>query len=98
MDNLNNGSIVDFSQIEDYQKAAKDFANPDYYDQFIRSRKNKDDFFTDRESAILFGIPANVIEGVLVGREYERDNNRLSEIKSLLPNCYICNLEGKVIR
>lgn len=26
MDNLNNGSIVEFSQIEDYQKAAKDFA------------------------------------------------------------------------
>jgi len=50
------------------------------------------------ESTILFGIPANMIEGVLVGREYERDNNKLSEIKSLLPNCFICNLEGKVIR
>ncbi len=26
MDNLNNGSVVDFSQIKDYQQAAKDFA------------------------------------------------------------------------
>ena len=58
---------------------------------------NKDDFFTDRESAILFGIPANFIEGILVGRTYENDKNILEEIKLLLPNCYICNLDGKVI-
>ena len=54
-------------------------------------------FFTDRESAILFGIPANFIEGILVGRTYENDKNILEEIKLLLPNCYICNLDGKVI-
>lgn len=76
----------------------KDFVNPDYYDKFIKNRKNKDDFFTDRESAILFGIPSNLIEGILVGRNYEKDNKILNEIKSLLPNCYICNLDGKIIR
>ena len=58
---------------------------------------NKDDFFTDRESAILFGIPSNLIEGILVGRKHEKDNKILNEIKKLLPNCYICNLDGKVI-
>ena len=76
----------------------KEFVNEHYYEQFIIDRLNKDDFFTDRESAILFGIPSNLIEGILVGREYEKDNNMLNEIKELLPNSYICNLDGKVIR
>lgn len=75
----------------------KEFVNPDYYEKFIIDRKNKDDFFTDRESAILFGLPANLIEGILVGREYEKDQSKLNEIKKILPNAYICNLEGKVI-
>ena len=78
-------------------KEVKEFVNPDYYDRFIIDRKNKDDFFTDRESAILFGIPSNMIEGILVGRIYEKDDTKLKEIKQLLPNSYICNLDGKVI-
>ena len=80
------------------EKNVKEFVNPDYYERFIRDRLNKDDFFTDRESAILFGVPANFIEGILMGRAYEKDYNILKEIKELLPNCYICNLDGKVIR
>ena len=64
---------------------------------FLKGRNNKDDFFTDRESALLFGIPSSMITGILVGRKYEKDNNILKEIKNLLPNCYICNLDGKVI-
>lgn len=75
----------------------KAFVNPYYYKKFIKERKEKDDFFTDRESAILFGVPSNLIEGILVGRIYEKDNKVLNEIKELLPNCYICNLDGKVI-
>ena len=75
----------------------KEFVNKDYADRFIIDRKNKDDFFTDRESAILFGIPSDAIEGILVGRKYENDSEILKEIKELLPNCYICNLDGKVI-
>ena len=75
----------------------KEFVNPDYYEKFIVDRKDKDDFFTDRESAILFGVPSNLIEGILVGREYEKDQSKLKEIKKLIPNAYICNLDGKVI-
>lgn len=75
----------------------KDFVNEKFYLDFINLRKNKDDFFTDRESAILFGIPSCLIEGILVGRKYEKNNNILNEIKQLLPNCYICNLDGIVI-
>lgn len=90
------GDILNPNNINDTD--AKEFVNEHYYEQFIIDRLNKDDFFTDRESAILFGIPSNLIEGILVGREYEKDNNILNEIKELLPNSYICNLDGKVIK
>lgn len=53
--------------------------------------------FHSRASTILFRLPANLIEGILVGREYEKDQSKLNKIKELLPNAYICNLEGKVI-
>ena len=89
------GDILNPSFISDYD--VKEFVNETYYDRFIIERKNKDDFFTDRESAILFGLPSNLIEGILVGRKYEKDLDILKEIKSLLPNCYICNLDGVVI-
>ena len=52
----------------------KEFVNEYYYDQFIIDRKNKDDFFKDRESSIIFGIPACFIEGIIVGRIYEFNN------------------------
>ena len=90
------GDILNLSIIND--EDVKEFINPDYYDKFLKQRKNKDDFFTDRESAIIFGIPSCFIEGILVGRKYEKDDNILKVIKELLPNAYICNLDGMVIR
>ena len=89
------GDILEPQNIDD--ELVQYFVSEKYYPQFIIDRKNKDDFFTDRESAILFGIPANFIEGILVGRVYEKDHKTLDEIKSLVPNAYICNLDGKVI-
>ena len=90
------GDILNPDVIND--RDVKEFVNENYYDRFIIDRREKDDFFTDRESAVLFGIPANFIEGILVGRDYENNIQILSEIKQLLPNCYICNLDGKVIK
>lgn len=87
--------ILDAKNIND--EDVKDFVNSDYYDYFIKARLNKDIYFTNRESAVLFGIPSNFIEGILVGREYEGKPEILSQIKELLPNAYICNLSGKVI-
>ena len=75
----------------------KPFVGEWYYERFLKDRKAKDDFFTDRESAVIFGLPSCFIEGILVGRKYEQDNDMLNKIKTLLPNCYICNLDGKVI-
>lgn len=93
--NLLAGDILETNNVND--KDVQPFVNNHYYEQFIIDRKNKDDFFTDRESAILFGISSNFIEGILVGRTYEKNNKILEKIKELLPNCYICNLDGKVI-
>lgn len=93
---LLNGDVLNLNLINDND--VKEFINPDYYEKFIKQRKNKDDFFTDRESAIIFGIPSCFIEGILVGRKYEKDDNILKVIKELLPNVYICNLDGVVIR
>lgn len=79
-------------------KDLKEFVHPDVYDSFfVPNRKNKDIFFTDRESAILFWIPAVLIEWILVWREYEKDKKILKKTKELLPYAYICNLDGKVI-
>ena len=45
----------------------------------------------------MFGLPPTLIEGVFVGRIIENDKKALEHIKSKLPECYICNLDGKVI-
>ena len=89
------GDILDTNNFDD--ELVKDFVNPDYYEKFIKERAKKNDFFTNRESAVLFGIPSNLIEGVLVGENYEKDQNVLKEVKEILPNGCICNLEGTVI-
>ena len=52
---------------------------------------------TDHELSIIFGLPSNLIEGILVGRLLEKNVPILEEIKSIFQNCYICNLDGKVI-
>lgn len=68
-----------------------------YNDKFLDERKNKNASTTDRESSIMFGLPSSLIEGVLVGRKIEHEKESLDYIKKRLPECYICNLDGKVI-
>ena len=68
-----------------------------YYEKFLKERFNRTAMSTDRESAIIFGLPPRLIEGVFVGRELEQDKESLNYIKEKLPDCYICNLDGKVI-
>ena len=56
-----------------------------------------DNYETGREKAILYGMPSNLIEGILVNREIEEDSNKLKIIKEQFSYCYICNIDGKVI-
>ena len=54
------------------------------------------DFFL-RADYLIYGIPKCCIEGILVGRNLARDKDNLNKLKVLFSNCYICNLDGKVI-
>jgi len=79
------------------EETLKEFLDYRYYEKFLYERFNRDSTTTDRESAIMFGLPNRLIEGVLVGRKVEENKEYLEHIKSKLPDCYICNLDGKVI-
>ena len=75
----------------------KDFLDYRYYPKFLDLRLKRDASTTDRESAIIFGLPSTLIEGILVGRKLENNKEVLKYIQSKLLDCYICNLDGKVI-
>ncbi len=80
------------------KEVLESFLDYRYVDTFInKDRINRDASTTDRESAIMFGLPSTLIEGVFVGRKIEKDEETLKYIKKKLPDCYICNLDGKVI-
>ena len=79
------------------EEVLKPFLDYRYYSNFLEERFKRDASTTDRESAIMFGLPVSLVEGVFVGRKIEKDSNALRHIKSKLPDCYICNLDGKVI-
>ena len=74
------------------------FLDSRYAEKFMQEdRFHRDATTTDRESAIMFGLPTKLIEGIFVGRKIEKDLKSLEYIHSQLPDCYICNLDGKVI-
>ena len=68
-----------------------------FYTKYIYCEK-RTPLTTNRESAILFGMPSCFIEGILVSREYENDDNKIKDLKTKFPNCYIANLDGVVIK
>lgn len=87
----------DVWNIELAEEELKEFLDYRYYENFLKERVNRTAQTTDRESAIMFGLPATLIEGVLVGRKLEQDKDSLKHIKEKLPDCYICNIDGKII-
>lgn len=79
------------------EETLREFLDYRYFPEFVNLRFEKDATTTDRESAIMFGLPIKLIEGIFVGRKIENDKVSLDYIKSKLPHCYICNLDGKII-
>ena len=86
---------ADVYKFKNSREVLKYFVVEDMLDKFMNEKV--DSFMTDRESAIFFGLPTCLIEGVLVGRKLEKDNKSLEYIKNKLPDCYICNLDGVVV-
>ncbi len=68
-----------------------------YYDKYLKKGKY-DAHDNDRETAIMFGAPQELIEGIIVNREIEKDELALSKIKESFPTKYICGIDGKVIK
>ena len=68
-----------------------------FYKKYMITRKF-DNYETGREKAIIYGIPESMFNGIIVSRKYEGDEKILDIIKEKFPNCYIANLDGKVIR
>ena len=79
------------------EETVKPFIDYRYIEKFLKERHNRNAMTTDRETAIMFGLPPSLIEGVFVGRRIENNQDTLNYIKEKLPDCYICNLDGKVI-
>lgn len=74
-----------------------------HFNMFFAKRKkdeekNKTLTFANRASYVIFGMNKCFIEGVIVGRKAEKSKTQLDKVKKLFPNCYIANLDGKVIR
>lgn len=87
----------DLWQLKEDDDVLEPFFDERYFPKFLEERKNRTALTTDREVAIPFGLPSSLIEGVFVGRKIENDKNALIEIKKRLPECYIVNLDGKII-
>lgn len=81
----------------DYDKSISKHFNK----YFLRRKKDlpklKTETYMNRASYVIFGMNKCFIEGIIVGKKVEKNKTQLDEVKKLFPNCYICNLDGKVI-
>ena len=66
-----------------------------YFEKYIVNR-DFDNNETGREKAILFGIPASMIEGIIISDKLKKNKEYL-KISELFPNCYICDHNGLVL-
>lgn len=57
----------------------------------------RDDFTTNRESAIIYGIPSSFITGLLVSKKLESNKEHIAKLQRMFPSCFIANLDGVVI-
>lgn len=86
----------DIFSVQFDKKIIKQIVPKWFYKKYMENR-TFDNYETGREKAILYGIPSNLIEGILVNREIESNTDELMIIKEHFPSCYICNIDGKVI-
>lgn len=78
------------------ESVVRSFISEWFCNEFIYNERTP--LTTDRESAILFGVPVCFVEGLLVSREIENKQDVIDGLKSNFPDCYIANLDGKIIK
>lgn len=98
LDYPNNDAIIknDIFSADFDRKITKQILPKWFFNKYV-IRKEYDESETDREKAIVFGVPACYICGIIVNRQIERSKLQLKAIKKSFPNCYICNIDGVVI-
>jgi len=80
----------------DFDKSISDnFLRKDLRKKFFNDKTND---FLERASYVIFGINKCFIEGIIVGRNIEKDKDKINDLKLLFPESYICNLDGKIIQ
>ena len=67
-----------------------------YIEKYIKTGLS-DRTETRRERGIIYGVPSCFIEGIMVNEEIENSKQNLEHISSIFPECYICNVDGKVV-
>lgn len=74
--------------------------NPDVRNIIDSSFLSKNYLVRNRavRSAILCGIPANAISGIVLGDKLIQDDIFIREIQNLFPNCYIITRKGNIIK
>lgn len=94
----NNDKLIknDIFNQEFSNQIIKDILPEWFYEKYLKNR-TFDNYETGRKKAILFGIPATMIKGIIVSRKIAKDLNYLKKIKDLFPWCYICNIDGIII-
>ena len=94
----NNDKLIknDIFNQEFSNQIIKDILPEWFYEKYLKNR-TFDNYETGREKAVLFGIPATMMKGIIVSRKIEKDLNYLKKIKDLFPWCYICNIDGIII-
>ena len=107
----NDADLAFIIEFNDNDKLIKnDIFNADFEEKIIKNilpkwfykkymeKRNFDYYETGREKAIIFGIPISMFKGIIVSRNKEKDNEYLNTLSTLFPNCFICNLDGKIIK
>ena len=78
------------------KKITKDILPKWFYQKYF-IKDNFDEYQTDRQKAIIFGLPACMIKGIFVSRKLEKDTTYLKKLKKIFPDCYISNIDGIII-
>ena len=88
--NGNNNIVKQFQKYDYYR-------NPHSIMSKIVFEKNLKCFYKPEMSAVLFGLPSNLISAIVVGSNIESDENKLKFLQNTFENVVIFSANGKIL-
>ena len=85
---------------DEAKELMKNDINANGYDKSVIKHfieRNGASDFDKKTSYVIFGLNKCFIEGIMVSKEIEKNQNKLTSLKEKFPNCYISNEEGVII-